>query len=200
MAFIVEHDLKQLKADLDFIGRQAIPGALRMSQNKVLRSVRAHAQKSIANETGIKQKTIKSKMIERPATKSRYIAELDAKPGKAYNLIANVAKSRRKPGFFNKRFKSGKRKGEYRAGGVVANAWRSRKEYKGTFIINSRRGPLVVSRKGNKLKPIMGPSIRETFIKDKSVASMQLKVRERMPIEFERAFERERKKIKSRFK
>lgn len=192
----IEHEFDHLFKDLNSIEKQALPKALRQAQNKVLSSVRVHAQRTISKETGIKQRSVKDKLVERPATQARKVAELDAKPGKAYNLIASVTPSQRKPGYFNQRMKSGKRKGQYRAKGVVARAWGKRKVYRGSFIVDTRKGPLVMKRGLSKLEPLAGPSVRHTFIKKEFISSMRAKVRERLPLELERSLRREAGKIR----
>ncbi len=191
-------DLNRLSRDLKKI-QWSFPVATRQAVNRTLISVKSTAIKSIANETGLKQKTIRSRMIERRAKGKDLTASIDAKLGRAYNLITSVTKSQRKPGYFSRKLKSGKRKGQRASAGVRARAWRKNRVYRGTFIIQSDRGPLVVSRRDSSrrrgwAKFIHGPSIRNTFRKEHNIALMRNRVAERLPIELQRAIDYQKRK------
>jgi predicted peroxiredoxin len=172
-------DAKRMEKDLLRLAKE-FPDAVSRSVNRSMRSARSAGVKAIADETGLKQKTIREKIQEVKATRSKLVAYLDAKAGRAYNLISNVSEGKRN----NKAFMIRKKNGAFKFSGVRAKAWKKTKEYKGTFIVNTSKGPLVVSKKGSgKFKFIQGPSVRQEFISPLVRDVIQAKVRERLPKE-----------------
>ena len=185
-------DLNRLTKDLKKIQKE-FPAATRQAVNKTLTSVTSTAVKHVSSETGIKQKDVRKKLIISRARGNGLSAYIDATPGRAFNLIANVNKDKRKPNAFRGKLKSGKRKGQSRFLGVRAKAWNKTKTYKGTFIINTRNGPIVASRKGSqrsgrgKFKWIVGPSMRQEFTRAALHKALRAKVRESLPKELNAA-------------
>jgi len=177
-----DHDLKKLERDLGSISKKVLPVAIPQAINRTLNSTATKAVKLISTETGIKQKTVREKLQKFKAFRNRWTAKIDAREGRAHNLIASVTQSQRRPGFFNKRLKNGR----YKSPGVKSRAWNKQRVYKHTFIVNTRRGPLVAAREGAARKPlkfIKGPSIRREFDKERTTQEMRDNVDTRLPIE-----------------
>ena len=168
MQVSVKHDLKELTQDLKRIKASAIPKATVQALNRTATGVRTDGVKAVAKETGYKQKDVRNTITIWKATRQKLFAEVNAKQGKAKNLIHFVSPSQRKAGYFNKS-KSLKRGGtKYKAKGIKAKAWGQRKTYDGTFIGKGKNSntPLVFTRTSKKrtpLKSVLGPSIRNTF-------------------------------------
>lgn len=164
-----KNEIKELTRDLKLIKDSAIPKATVQALNKTAKGTKTDAKRAVNSVTGITQKDIGEELRVWKATKYKQVAGVNARTGKARNLINFVTEGNRKPNHFNHRrtLKSG-RKGKYKAKGVKAKAWRKTKTYDGTFIGKGKgSGKLLVfartSAKRTPLKPIMGPSIRNTF-------------------------------------
>lgn len=168
MRLSVKHQLPELTRDLERIKKSAIPKATVQALNRTATGVRTDSVKLVSKETGYKQKDVRESIKIWKATRQKLHAEVNAREGKAKNLIHFVTASHRKPGHFNKakRLKRGGTK--YKSPGVKAKAWGKQKVYDGTFIGKGKNSntPLVFTRTTNKrtpLKSVLGPSIRRTF-------------------------------------
>ena len=142
---------------------RSLPGltetAATTALNKTITSVKWKATKIIAAKTGLKQKTIRARLIIRKAIRNRLIAEVKANPRKITNLIEFVSAAKSKPGAFRKK------------PGVTAKVWARKKEYKGTFIGRGKNsGKLLVFKSGENQSgkrssvAVRGPSIPMTFL------------------------------------
>lgn len=184
MQISFKSEIKQLTEDLKKIKKEAIPIATRQALNRTVKGVNTDSVRSLSKQTSIKQKDIRPALKITQANKNSLKAGLDAKEGKAKNLINFVSPGKRKPGAFNqsKTLKSGKRRFKHK--GVKAKAWGESKVYEGTFIGRGRTHgkPLVFARTSDKrrpLKSILGPSIRRIFDKRPHQRLMEKSARER---------------------
>lgn len=199
LSISITSDLKRLTKDLDSTQRKIIPKATTQALNKVANTVRATAVREVSKETGIKQKDVRSNITISKANKNQPFAVIDARKGKAVNLIEFVSKAQAKPSegagnpqHFRKRFSAkGKHKGAFRFKGVKARAWGKGKVYQGAFIARDGSGkPTVFKRTSvgrKKLTVVSGPSVRRTFISNKLTSVYARVSRERFAIEMERA-------------
>lgn len=172
-------EIRELTKDLERINKSAIPKATVQALNRTATGVKTDATRSVSKETGIKQKDVRQELKVWKASKLKQVAEVNARTGKAKNLIHFVSPSNRKPNHFNQRktLKSG-RKGKYKARGAKARAWGKTKTYEGTFIGKGKDSgkDLVFARTTSRrtpLKSIMGPSIRNTFDSRKMQAKLK---------------------------
>jgi hypothetical protein len=150
-------DIKQATAYLTKYERRIIPRATNRALNNTAKNVRTTVSRHIAKRTGLKVAEVNAGVR---LVKSNFstLRALLIGTGRAVNLIRFVSKGKQHPGAFNK----GK--------GVIANAWRSRKVYPGTFIVRGKGHgkPLVMARtsgRRNPLKAIQGPSVRLELVK-----------------------------------
>lgn len=147
MRINISTDLKQAERYLSDIERKILPRAASSAINKALTQTRTQAVRRISKETGLKQKSVRSRFglqRSRPTTLSGTLALTEGR-------FPNIAS-------FN---------GRQTKKGVSANAWGRRKIYHGTFLIQRPWGPVAVARKirGQRypLKPIFGPSLVKTM-------------------------------------
>ena len=178
MRLDIRHQLPALTRDLERIKKSAIPKATVQALNRTATGIKTDSVKIVAKETGYKQKDVRESIKVWKATRQKLHAEVNAREGKAKNLIYFVTASQRKPGHFNKakRLKRGGVK--YKASGVKAKAWGKSKTYDGTFIAKGKNSntPLVFTRSSKKrtpLKSVLGPSVRNTF--DSSTVQKRLR-------------------------
>jgi hypothetical protein len=162
-----------VKVDIDGALRELnafqkdIERATTAALNKVAVTARAAAVRSIARETGLKQKEIRERLAIRRATRYEFSVEISAKPW-APNLIRFEAKQT--------------------PAGVSAKPWKQRKVYKGTFIANQGRTVFVrTSKRRLPIKAVYGPSVPREFMRDRSRQVLAATVKERFPLEFNRA-------------
>lgn len=194
VAISIKHDLKDLERELGKLSSKVIPTALPMALNRVGKSVQAVAIRTVSQETKVKQKDIRQAVTPNAftASKDKPNFVINFTESKASNLIDFVTASRRNSQAFRKRTRKG-----FKFGGVTANAWGKRKEYKGTFIGKGRNSgkTLVFKRQGKKIDSVTGPSPRRTFEQPVVVNAMTSKLRERLPIELSSAINRQLKKF-----
>lgn len=187
-------DFKRMNKDLNKL-LDEYPRAVSRSVNRALKGSKTVAVRAIAKETGLKSRNVREKLREYTARPKAFSAYLDAAEGTAYNLISSVNADKRNPQTFRER----KKNGAFRFKGVKAKAWGKTKEYKGTFIIRSTKGPLVVSRDGNGgLKPIQGPSVRQEFKRDNIQMIMRQRVSQQLPKELNHEIRREISRLSKR--
>lgn len=166
-----KNEIAALSADLKKIKAQAIPKATVQALNRTVTGVRTDATKELRKESGVKSSEIRADLKIWRASRLKPVAELNARTGRAKNLINFVSPAQRKANYFNsrRRLKRGGL-GKYKAKGVKARAWGESKTYDGTFIGRGRgSGKLLVFARTGKgrtpLKGISGPSIRNMFNK-----------------------------------
>jgi hypothetical protein len=203
MQISLSSDIKRLSYDLNKIKASAIPKATTQALNKTVKGVQSDLTKMLSKVTGINQQTVRADLKITNANKVTQTAKVDSSEGRAKNLINFVSKAHKKPNHFNKKLGKGKRR-RYRAKGVTANAWRSRKTYDGTFIGTGKNGATLVFKRASgttrtgkgKLKSVSGPSIRQEFQRQYTKAFMQSKARQRFSKEMARAVKFQLSKIK----
>lgn len=190
-------DLKKLERDLRRLQQEVGKKAVVRVVNRAAASVRAVAAKEISAKTGFTQKEIREDVFVRKANTTVLSAIVDARAGRAKNLIRFVSAANRAPSAgpghaqkFRARSKAKHRR--YLKRGVAAKAYRTNKVYEGTFIIRGRNNNvIVVSRKGRGrgagLKSIVGPSIRHTFIRPVVLSALRRQAKLRVPKEIEQA-------------
>ena len=186
VAISIKDDLNALKRDLGIVAKHVIPNALPKVLNRVGKSVQSVAIKTVSKETKVKQKIIRKAVAPRAftASKTKPFFIINFKDSKASNLIDFVTNSRKNPQAFRKRTRKG-----FKYGGVIANAWGERKEYKGTFIGRGAGSgkTLVFKRNARRIEAVAGPSPRLTFEQDSVRTVMKAKLKERLPIELSSA-------------
>lgn len=169
MDFSVKVDLAPLEAALRDVPRLAEVAAAR-ALNRVATTARAQASRAISAETGLKVNEVRDHLSLSPARTSsggETVVTITVPPW-APNLIRFTARQTK--------------------AGVSANAWRTRKVYRGTFIAN--KGRTVFKRVGKArlpIEPVHGPSIPRQFIKGYAMDAIRNTMAERYGIEFERA-------------
>lgn len=185
MQISFKSEIQQLTKDLNSVRASAIPRATVQALNRTALGVRTDAVKDVRAKTGITATNVRKALEIIQATQNKPAAVVDAKTGRARNLINYVTPSTRRPGYYNKRLK----RGGYKSHGVQARAWGQRKTYKGTFIGRGKDSGayLVFARTGQArtpIKSILGPSVRSEFIKD----DMQRKLRGYAAVRFDKNF------------
>lgn len=186
MQFDVRGDVSKIERRLNALQRDLIPLSVVQGLNKALVSVRSEAVKQVAEATGLKQKTVRDKIDLVRATRQTMMGKVDARKGRATNLIELVPAHRQNP----RSFRTRDGRGRYKWQGVEAKAWGKSRVYRGTFIGSGKGSgkPLVYARTGPgrnaKLKAIAGPSIRKEFIRAKVQESLRRLGRQRFRTEF----------------
>lgn len=177
----VRADISRFERKLGALQRQVVPLSAAQAVNKALTSARGEAVKMLSAETGLQQKRVRDKVSLVKANRNTLRGMIDAREGKALNLIEWVTPGRRNP----RSFKKGK--------GVVASAWGKTKTYAGSFIGSGRNSgkQLVFARTGPTrkapLKALVGPSIRREFVKTKIIEALNRIARARFLTEFKAA-------------
>lgn len=152
--------------ELNRLQREVVPKATARALNRTITTVNNEAARAISKRTGMGVRSIKEKLRIYKAGPHKLVAEIVA-PKHAPNLIRYGARRTKK--------------------GVSAKAWNQRKVYKHTFIAND--GRTVFARVGKArlpIKPIYGPSLPRTFVKQAIREVMEKVGAERFPIEFTR--------------
>ncbi|GAA4879896.1 phage tail protein [Ferrimonas pelagia] len=199
-------EIDQTTRALTHTQRKSIPKATVQGLNRTIRSVRGLAAKSIATATGIKQKDVRADLSMHTASRQEPSASIRAQRRPlARNLIEHVRPNRRatsagqgSPQFFRRRSKKRVRRGgqrrsvagDYRWQGVEAKAWGTTKQYRGSFIINTTKGPRVVLRNGRsrkKLTLVSGPSVKATLVQNHINKAMREHANQCFRVEFRRA-------------
>lgn len=162
----VRADIAKALRDVDALQRN-VTRAASAALNRVGTTARAVAAREISAETGLKVSEVKDRLPTVRANRDSLEVIITAKPW-APNLIRFAARQTKR--------------------GVSANAWRSRKVYRSTFIAN--KGRTVFKRTGPArlpIAPVYGPSVPRTFIRDRTTGAIRRTVAQRFPIEFDRA-------------
>lgn len=144
--------------------RKAVPQAAARALNRTAQQASTAAVRTLAKETGLKQKDVREKVARIRAARNKLEAVIIA-TGRAFNLIRFKAKQTKK--------------------GVKASAWGRRKLYKGTFIAN--KGRTVFKRVGKNrkdIKPVHGPRIPREFVQQTNMKAMKDVASKRWPINF----------------
>lgn len=195
-----------VKADVDKAIRELGPElknkvlrAASAALNRIATSVKAAAQKDIAERTGYTLTFVRREVaVSYTASRANLVAIVSVnrrRGGRVLNLIEVVKRSKRNMKAFRKRIKKGKNKGAYLYPGVEAMRHGRPSTFPTTFIIPGKNSSkmLVFSRKttsragkGNlKFEP--GPSVARAFNRKASISTLRQVVSTRWPIEFERA-------------
>jgi hypothetical protein len=190
----IKSDIDRMARVLKAFNEKAIPKATVQAINKTVAGVKSDTVKELSKSTNIQQKLVREDLRITKANKNKQYATIDAKRGRAKNLINFVSKATRKPGVYNKRLKSGK----YKSKGVKAKAWGNTKVYDGSFIGTFKNGAtLVFARTSSNRKPIKalrGPSLRTEFNKDENQRRMIASTRKRFEVEMRRSTNNEIRK------
>lgn len=177
MEISVEADIKAARRKLLRLANKDVDRAAGQALNKVASSAKTQAVRSIAAQTGLKQKSFRQRVrIWQRANANRLHASVRALPF-APNLI--LFRAKRSPR------------------GVIAQAWRKTTLYRSAFFIRPTQGGAIVAKRtgvprGTRghLEWIYGPSVPSTFVQTETDQAMKAKVRERWPLEFDRALRR----------
>ena len=157
-------NLDSFIATMTTIERSVVPQATARALNRTAAEARTQVVRKLASQTGLKQKSIREKLIVVRARRSSLVAELQVS-GRPLNLLRFGARQTKR--------------------GVSAKAWGKRRVYPGTFLGN--RGRTVFKRVGGKrlpIKPVWGPSIPREFIRNQLDRTIGRVVRERFPVHF----------------
>lgn len=158
----VKHDLKRTLKSLNDQGKKAVPRAMNSAINRTATQVRTQAVRSLAKQTGFKQKAIRVNQFLRKGSIRDLTASLTTK-GRASNLINFGARQTKK--------------------GVSAAPWGKRRIFKGTFIGNN--GRTVFRRVGKKRLPIKamyGPNLGKEADREPTRSVIAKTARQRWPI------------------
>jgi hypothetical protein len=169
LKFTVTFDKSAFERDLRKLRTDVVPKVMARALNRTADGVKAEAVRTISKLTSLKQSEIRARMWVKGATPQRWWAEVGALPY-APNL---------------KKFRATRTKA-----GVRANAWGTSKVYRGSFV--TPKGA-VVARTGKRrepLKPLYGPSLRKTFMKDVVLKRLEAVANQRWRSEFERELAR----------
>jgi len=171
-------DVAEAERQLWRYEKEVIPKALSRSINTTQRNMVTAINRYMAKVTGLKIADLKSVQFMIRSTPRTHIAILITRR-RPYNLRRFVAKSRLRVGGFDKQT------------GVIANPWKTRRLFPGTFIIKGRtHGELIVvkrtgaNRKG--LKGVYGPSAAQEIQRPAAQALIRETVLTRFRINFER--------------
>lgn len=176
----VSFDAGPTKKYLDNIQKKVVRQALTRSLNKTLDQVKTQASRDIAGAMGMKVGAVKKRLKKIRAGRDRLSAVMRA-DHYAPNLIEFGARQLKK--------------------GVSHKAWNRRQRQKGVFIIpgkHSGKG-VVVARRGKgrtPLKTIYGPTLRNTFVKDRILKAMKAKAGENWKRNFDADFKYYLSKVK----
>lgn len=162
----VETNIGEALAMLGDLERNLAPRAASIAINRTAASVATEASRVIAAETGFGVREVRQRFRLRLANK--------------YNLMASVSAMAYSPNV--KRFAA--RKGK---AGASAAPWRRRRTMRHTFLMPSGSVVVRTTKKRFPVKSIRGPSVRLEFMKGYAAEAMLKKVRQRFPIEFDRA-------------
>ena len=171
-------DIKQATRQLQRFERVIIPKAISRSVNTTMTNTVTAVNRYMAKETGLKIKEIKHIQFRIKSTPKTQFAVLISRK-RPYNLRRFVSKARLKIGGFDKNR------------GVIANPWKKRRLFPGTFIIKGRtHGQLIVvvrtGRTRSGLRGVYGPSIHAEIQRPKAQALIKKTVRDRFRINFAR--------------
>ena len=196
----IEGDVKAFEKQLKGYQREAIPKSVPPALNRTGKSAQSAAIKKLSQITKLKQKDVRKAIAPefRLASRNRMYAVIDARQGRAVNLIKFVTPARQNPRSFRARTKKG-----FKFPGVVANPWGKRRAFPGTFIgRGAGHGKMMVFKRGpgNKVQAVYGPSIRKEFEKLPVKRVMIERGKERFPIEFKRVLDRNVARINQRYK
>lgn len=158
-------ELRQVEKMLTEAQRKVLPKATTRALNRTLQQVNTAAAKSLAKETGLKQKEVKQRLFKIKAHNNNPTAILKA-TGKAFNLIRFKAKQTKR--------------------GVTAKAWGKRKNYRGAFIANQGRTVFLrTSKARTPIKAVYGPSIPKEFVRAATLKALNDTARKRFAINME---------------
>lgn len=178
MQIILKADIKKVTKQLTRIQKKAIPKATKRALNRTAAQVRTEAARAISKKTGMKVGQIKKHLIKINAQFNKLTAEVVAKKYSP-NLVEYMTASQIKRAMARK------------GAGVRAKAWRTNKEYRGSFVGRGKNSgkTLVYARTGSsrnaKLKALYGPSVPRTFIEKEVMRALKRTARVRFQKNFE---------------
>lgn len=185
-ALDVSHDLKDLRRTLNRYQRKALPKATLQGLNRAAASVRGAAVKTLARETGIKQKAVRAGIALRKANRNRLAAVIEAR-GRPLNVIRFMT-----PAQIRTWVNSPKRPRPP----VRAKPWGKKRVYRRRVFIGNDGRTLFI-REGPSRKSIRGlhgPSIGRELVRKAVTRAIDKQFRERFPIELGRALNNELRK------
>jgi len=165
----VNFDSLAFQRQLNKLRRDVVPKVMARALNRAADGVKAEAVRTISQLTSLKQSEIRKRMFVSGATPHKLWAEVGALPY-APNL---------------RTFRATRNKA-----GIAATAWGVRKTYRGGFT--TPKGT-VVSRVGKQrgpLKPLHGPSLPNTFMREIVLRKLEAVARRRWRSEAERELAR----------
>ena len=171
MKIQVKSDLRAVERELNQLQRRVIPKSARQGLNKTITSVNSRAVKTIAAQTGLKQKTVR-KQLKITRAGARLATDITAR-GRPIPILQLHAR-RTKHGV-TYRGEGGKR--IYIAGGFPI------RKYGGNYY---RR----LGRPRFPIEKLVVPGVPENFVRENVTAAMKAVARTRWPIEFDRAMNR----------
>lgn len=171
---------RELNRKLTRLERQVFPRALSVSVNNVARTVRTEAARDISKATGLKQSTVKRRVVIRKKANPQDPSAIIQATGRPLNLIEFGAR-------------------QLKRGGVSAKPWGRRQKFKGAFIATMPNGSEIVvkqSRVGKKiqrgpnkgraaLEAMFGPGIANEASEPALDRARRRVVSQRLPIELE---------------
>lgn len=158
MQLSVKSNVKDVLRDYKHLSKDIKEKAMVRAINHSATKANTQLVKLISAESGLKQKRIRAKIRKIKAGRNTLTAILKPTTRLNTNLIEWVTTSQanrwlaRKPG-------------KKPPKGVTANAWRSRRMYRGTFVIRGKFSgkPIVLKRKGKKTSTVYGPAVWSEF-------------------------------------
>ena len=165
----VKSDARKLSKLLTKRQRKDIPRILTQALNRTATQVQSGAVKSVAKETGLKQKDVKA-AFKRTKANFRRLTATVAASGRHLNLARFAARQTRR--------------------GVTAKAWGKRKLYRGTFIGNTGRTVFVRSKRKGGIRGVWGPSIPRTMLQRATRDAINDVVKKRWRINVNQALNR----------
>ena len=144
----IDSNIKALTKDLTDIQKRVVPQVASRAINRTARTLFTRIKRQVAQDTGLKQKEIASRLMLVKSNKKTLFASVRM-VGRWFNLIR----------FGAKQFK----------GGVRARAWGERKMYRGAFIANKGRTVFALTKEAREkksrlpIKALVGPNPSREF-------------------------------------
>ena len=168
----VKDDFKGLARTLDRAQRKAMPKIIKGTLDRTATQTQTTAIKTIAKETGIKQKDVRKSFKVFKSKTTALVAVIRVR-GNAPNLIRFGAKQVKK--------------------GVSAAPWRKKRVFRGAFIGNLGRTVFVRKNLGDsrsKIKALWGPAVPNELIRSHVKRAWRKTIRDRLPINFAQSVNR----------
>jgi len=154
----IDLDILDTKKYLGKVQKQVVNKAITRSLNRTLDQVRVRASRVIAKDMGMKVSAVKKRLIKVRARRGKFEAVV-----RADHYVPNLIE-------FGAR--------ELKKAGVSHRAWGKRSKTKGAFIGTGRTSGkrLVFARTSKKrypIKALYGPSLQNTFVKERILKVMK---------------------------